>query len=893
MAKQPPKRKGAARSSKKKVVSKKVSSPPKESKLKPWQRNLLVHGGIILAFYLILVGYFAPVVTSNKVMQMGDVVQVTGMMHEVKEFRQETGEEALWTSSLFSGMPAYQISVIYPSNLLRWLDISVFRFGLPRPANYVFLTFIGFYFLLSVMGVNPWLSGLGAAAYALSSYFFIILEAGHTSKANAIGYMAPIIAGIILTYKGKWLLGGAITAFFTGMEVNANHFQITYYLLFAIAILGVAYGVEAYQNNELPAWVKASGILILAGLLGVGPNISRLWTTEEYASATTRGPSELATETGEKTDGLDLEYAYRWSYGKGETFTLLIPNFYGSASGSKLGKGSATYQLLAPMGAQQAENMVSRWPTYWGDQPGTSGPVYVGALVCFLFVLGLMLVQGPIKWALLAIAVLGIVLSWGRNLMWLNEFLFNYFPLFNKFRAPSMWLVLTEFAMPLLGILGLTELLKIKHTGKGQDLVRKVMIAAAATGGLALLLGLIGPSVIDFSTETIYNSDSRVFQRMLGISGTATPQQSAQLNQFLDALYEDRGSMLRTDALLTTFWILLGAGLIWMFVTDRLKTNMLVAGLALIVLIDMISVNRRYVNGENFVRENSYQQSFQPSQADTYILKDKDPNYRVFNLASDSFNETITSYHHKSIGGYHAAKLGRYNDIISRYIAPAKSRLIGVINSNANLSAVESAIAGMPLPVLNMLNTRYLIINPNSPPAQNSGAMGNAWFVSDFHKVNSPEEEISSISTVDLLKNAIVDVSIDGGHFGKMIEGFTPSNDPSARISLTSFAPNHLVYESNANSEQAAVFSEIYYNDEKGWKAYIDGEPVPHFRVNYILRGLRIPAGNHKVEFKFEPRSFFLGEKLSLTFSIILLLLVGGALFMYFKQPVKPIAQES
>ena len=892
MAKQAPKRKTTTRRTKKKVV-KKVSSTPKESKLKPWQRNLLVHGGIILAFYLILVGYFNPIVFGNRVMKMGDVVQgKRNDCRKLRSFVRETGEEALWTSSLFSGMPAYQISVIYPGNLLRWLETSVFYFGLPRPANYVFMTFIGFYFLLSVMGINPWLSGLGAAAYALSSYFFIILEAGHTSKANAIGFMAPIVAGIILTYKGKWLFGGAITAFFTGMEINANHFQITYYLLFAIAILSIAYGVEAFKSNAMPAWIKASGVLLIAGILGIGPNISRLWTTQEYASATTRGPSELATDTGEKTNGLDLEYAYRWSYGKGETFTLLIPNFYGGSSGSKLGKSSASYQLLAPMGAQQAENMVSRWPTYWGDQPGTSGPVYVGVLVCFLFVLGLMLVQGPIKWALLAIAVLGIVLSWGRNLMWLNELLFNYFPLFNKFRAPSMWLVLTEFAMPMLGILGLAELIKIKNTGKGQGLVRKVMIAAAATGGLALLLGLIGPSVIDFSTETTYNSDSRVFQRMIGISGEASPQQTAQLNQFLDALYEDRGSMLRTDALLTTFWILLGAGLVWMFVTDRLKSNMLLVGLALIVLIDMISVNRRYVNGENFVRENSYQQSFQPSQADSYILQDKDPNYRVFNLTSDSFNETITSYHHKSIGGYHAAKLGRYNDIISRYIFQARTRLAQAINSNTSLAAIESAIAGMPLPVLNMLNTRYLIINPNSPPAQNRGAMGNAWFVSDFHKVSSPEEEISSIATVDLRKNAIVDVNIDEGRFGKLIEGFTPSSDPSARITLTSFAPNHLVYETNANSEQAAVFSEIYYNDTKGWKAYIDGEQVPHFRANYILRGLRIPAGNHKVEFKFEPRSYFVGEKISLVFSIILFLLVGGALYFYFKQPSKPIKKE-
>lgn len=839
--------------------------------MKPWQRQLLTHGGIVLGFLVLMIGYFNPIVFDGKVIQQGDIIHFQGMAKETQDFRKETGEEALWVSTLFSGMPAFQTSVHFPNNLFGYID-QFFTFGLPRPVNYLFLTFIGFYFLLLTLRVNPYLSGLGALAFALSSYFFIIQSAGHTSKANAIAYMAPVLAGILMTYRGKILLGSALTAFFLALEIHANHYQMTYYLAMAILLLGIFFGIDAIRNNTLPHFAKASGMLLLAAVLGVAPNAGRLLTTAEYAAETMRGSSELqeARGEGEAKNGLNKDYALRWSYGVAETFTFLIPNFHGGASYGDVGQHE-TYDLLRQqVNAGQAKNIVKNWVTYWGDQPNTAGPVYVGAIVCFLFVLGLMWVPGRLKWWLLAITLMSVMLAWGSNFLLLTDLFFEYFPAYNKFRAPSMFLVIAELSMPLLGILALHQLFKEKEGKASAQRMKQLYIAAGATGGLALLLAALGPSLFDFTRP----ADTQTLSSMLGLEPN-----SPQFNAFLDATIADRATIFRNDALRSALFIALAAGLLWLYVKDRLGQSLLIGGLAALVIIDMLPVNRRYLNENNFVSEGQYQRNFAPTPADKAILQDTDPNYRVFNItAGNPYSDAATSYFHKSIGGYHAAKLRRYDDLITNHIEPERSEFIGILR--AQLQPSDSAFRArmQDLQVLNMLNTRYLIYNQEAPPLRNPAAMGNAWFVEEVQMVDNADEEITALDAFDPAQTAIVDQ-----RFADRLEGFRAGADPSASIRLIDWQPNHLTYESTTSRDMLAVFSEVYYNDGKGWNAYVDGQKVEHLRANYILRAMVVPAGSHTIEFKFEPASYYQGETISLIASILLLLAVGAALYLEFR----------
>ncbi|MEM6801889.1 MAG: YfhO family protein [Bacteroidota bacterium] len=855
MAKKTPKRK-------KKVAPKAPKTPKAKSSsssLKSWQKNLLTHGGILILFYIIVVGYFRPIVFDGQVVRQHDIINYQGMAKETVDFRMQTGDEALWTTRLFSGMPTYQTSTRYTGNIFYLLDKYVFRFGLPRPANYVFITFAGFYLLLLVCGLNPWISALGAAAYSLSSYFFIIHGPGHTSKANAIAYMAPVIAGIILTYQGRLLLGGVITAFFLAMEIYTNHLQITYFLAIMIAGLGISYAINSFRENTMPAFLKASGVLLIAALIGVGPNIAKLWTTSEYASETTRGKSELPNAEGKLDSGLDLEYAFRWSYDVPETLTLMIANSYGGASNTVVDDKD----FLRANNISQREVVL---PTYWGSQQihSTAGPVYVGALICFLFVLGLFLVNSHLKWWLLALTLLSFMMSWGRNFMGFNEFLFNYLPIYNKFRAPAMLLVIAEFTMPLLAALGLREVFMGGYDKK--KIERSIYIAAGLTAGLSLIFALVPDLFFSFSGP----GDFRYLEREGG-------------QAYIELTEAYRLKMFTADAWRTFGFIAAGAGLLWLYVKDIIKNrNLVFIGLAAIILIDMIPVNRRYLNDDNFEKERNFYAGLNPSQADSFILQDKDPNYRVINIAVNPWNEAITSYHHKSVGGYHAAKLGRYRDMISKHLDTERVEFINLIQSQPADSVFRAGMSR--LQVLNMLNTRYLIINPNARPVQNPSAMGNAWFVSNIQKVNSPLEEINALNNFDPRRTAVVDQQIFGGDFGQQLEGLSPTNDPSARITLTEFAPNRLVYESNSQAEGLGVFSEIYYDRGKGWQAYIDGQPVPHMRANYILRALRIPAGKHQIEFKFEPSSYFVGNNISLFFSILLWLGIVYVVYLELKK---------
>ncbi|MFK7920763.1 MAG: YfhO family protein [Bacteroidia bacterium] len=865
----------------KKPAAKSSSSQP------TWLKPVLTHLGIILAFLAVVTMYFKPIVLDGKILYQHDIAQFAGMAKETQDFRAETGEEALWISSLFGGMPAYQTSIQFSGDLITKINKFLW-FGIPRPANYIFLMFLGFFFLLRVLKVNPWIAGIGAAAFALSSYFFIIFGPGHTSKANAIAYMAPVIASVIYTFRGNWLLGGAMTAFFTALEVSTNHYQITYFLVLMLGMLGIAYFVDAVRNKTLADFGKAAGILIMAGLLGVGPNLGRFLTTLEYAEVSTRGASELtplaneqAEPNGKKQSGLDYEYAMRWSYDMGETFTLLIPNFYGGASQSNFGENEVYDLLKRTAGNAQAKRLSENWPGYWGDQPGTSGPVYVGAIIFFLFVLGLFIVPGRIKWWLLSAALLGIVLSWGRH-FFLTDLFWDYFPGYRKFRAPSMFLVITEVAMPFLGALALKELFSPREGVQRSWLQKQVLIAGGIVAGLAIVLALIGPAFMDFTNESIYNSDNQTFSRLTGAEAG-----SAQVNQFIDVTISDRQTLLRNDGLRSALFIVLAGGLLWLFMGDKIKNDKIIfIALAALILLDMIPINQRYlkINKDTTETERKYQARFNPTKADQFILQDQDPNYRVLNLSTNTFNDAATSYFHKHIGGYHAAKMQRYSEVILRHIQPEIQEMVQV----ANLPDSARGVGMSRLQVINMLNTRYMIFSPGdaqNPPQilQNPAAMGNAWLVSNIQFVDDADAEIAALNSFDPRRTAIVNQTIKDGAYKEQLAGVNPQPAPGDRIILTDFQPNKLTYQTSANQDQVAVFSEVYYNDGKGWNAYIDNEQVPHFNANYILRGLKIPAGEHTVEFRFEPSAFYTGNTLSLVFSILVILLLGGALFMTFR----------
>lgn len=833
------------------MANKPQSSP--ESKPALWQ-TILTYLAWPLAFLLILSFTYPGVMFNGKVINQHDISSYKGMAKETVDFREKTGKEALWVSTLFSGMPAYQTSVRFEGNLFRTID-QIFTFGLPRPVNYFFLTFLGFYFLLLTLGINPWLSGIGALAYALSSYFLIIHVPGHTSKAGAIAYMAPVVAGILMTYRGKLLLGAAITGFFLALEIKANHYQITYYLAITVGILVITYAVQAVREKTLPDFVKSSLALLIVAILAVGPNLGKLWSTYEYQDVTMRGKAELsgATETG---SGLNKEYALRWSYGISETITLLIPNFYGGSSTTPVDNKSELGKTLR----RQFQQQVNVVPAYWGDQPGTSGPVYVGAIVCFLFILGLFLIKGPMKWWIIAATALTVMLSWGKNFLPLTDVFFNYFPLYNKFRAVSMLLVIAEFTMPLLGFFALHKIISDREKLDMDKVKRALLIAGGITGGLSLLMALIGPSLLSFEG----------------------PADGSYPAQFMDIIVDYRVEIFRNDAFRSFMLVGLSLGLIWFHLTGKVKENVLYGGLAVLVLFDMLQVGTRFLNDDNrslFVSKRNYDNQFVPTPADQAVLNDKDPNYRVFNFAGSPFENAIPSYHHKSIGGYHAAKLRRYSDMINRHFMPEVQAFANALQSTSNItdSILQANLAKMT--AFNMLNTRYLITNPNGAPIRNRQALGNAWFVSQIQEVNNADEEIAALGgSFNPSQTAIIDK-----RFVPVLNGFTASADPTARIRQTDTEsnPRHLTYEATTSKDMLAVFSEIYY--EKGWNAYIDGEKVDHVRVDYILRGLVIPSGTHKVEFIFEPRSYSVSRAIAWISSLILILGLGGVLFLEWK----------
>ena len=809
----------------------------------PVWKKWMPHAVAVLIFWVLTAVYFLPLF-QGKTMDQSDIRQWKGSSQEIVDYRTRTGHEALWTNSMFCGMPAYQISVDYPSNLIQYVQKTLSAV-LPTPADIVFIYLLGFYILLVTLGVDTRLAIGGALGFALASYNLSSIETGHNTKAMAIAYMPMVLAGVLMVFRGKWLNGGVLTALALALEIFSNHLQITYYLFLTILVLGVFQLVQAIREKTLFSFGKSVSVLVLAAVLAVGSNISILWLTYEYGKDTTRGQSELTAKNA--SSGLDKDYALTWSYGKSETMTLLIPNFFGGSSTSSLPKTSDTYKTMVEKGvpAVQAENIIQQLPMYWGDQPFTSGPVYVGSIFCFLFILGLFLLRGTLKWWLLSATLLSIMLSWGKNFTPLTDLFFDYFPGYNKFRSVSMILAIAGLTVPLLGLLTLQEVLV--GTRPQEEVRKKMLYAFYFCGGICLIFFLL--------PGAFFNFNSPADEQMLS---------GGYPDWLVGAIRSDREGLLRMDALRSLIFILLSGVAIWFYLGKKLKREYLVLIVGMLLLVDVWMVGKRYLNDADFVSKSQQQADFTPTDADATILADKDPNFRVMNLSVSTFNDATTSYYHKSIGGYHGAKLKRYQELIENQI------------SKNNLS------------VLNMLNARYFIIRQEkgAPIAQrNPNAMGNAWFVSEVKVVPNADAEMAALDSFAPAKTAVVDQ-----RFNAQLEGLKASVDSTATIRLTKYEPNELVYNTKASTEQLAVFSEIYY--DKGWNAYLDGKAVPHLRANYVLRAMRVPAGDHQVVFKFEPKAYFTGEKISLASSSLVLILMAGALFLSFRKKDEAILQK-
>jgi hypothetical protein len=808
----------------------------------------------VVIFFCISLAYFIPDVLEGKKLSQHDIVQFKGMSKEIVDHRAKYGEEPLWTNSTFGGMPAYLISTKYKSNVLRLVH-RIFLLNHFRPVCFIFLYLMGAYIALLLFGINPWLCFAGAIAYAFSSYLFIIILAGHVSKVLALGYMPPIIAGVYTAFRGRALLGSIIAGIFLGLQIIVNHLQITYYTLLIILVLGIIELYNSIRNKSVSNFLKPFPWLILFVLLAIGVNFSSLYTTYEYGKYSIRGKSELSVNAENKTSGLDKDYATQYSYGIDETLTLLIPNYMGGSSSGALKANSNTYNFIkSNYGASEARKFISAVPLYWGKQIQTAGPVYVGAAIVFLFILGLFIVKGPVKWWLFAVTIVSILLSWGHHFSVLTNFMLDYFPGYNKFRSVSMTLVMAEFAMPLLAILTLKEII-------AGDLSRKEFFKALKYSFFGLIALLLVVMLISGSFDMSAPIDEQL--RSQGLDG------------LVDAIHKDRLALLRSDAFRSLVFICLAASLIYFTYLKKIKFNVVVLLFSLLLLADMWPVNKRYLNSKDFVSKKEDKNPFTASTADRIILADKDPDYRVLNLTVSPLQDGSTSWFHKSLGGYHGAKMRRYQELYDHYIQNEIVNLIGTLQKRPLPEAVDSTLA--TLTALNIMNTRYIIYNTEAPPLVNPNKLGNAWYVQSVRTVNNADEEIAALAGLNPLNEVIVDKS-----FNEYIEGITLVPDTSARITLTEYRANYLKYVSNAASEQLAVFSEIYY--DKGWQAFIDGKPVPHFRADYILRAMKVPAGNHTIEFRFHPKSYFIGEKISLASSLILVLLISGMVWMELKK---------
>lgn len=826
--------------------------------IQKWGKHIVA----IAVFLVLSVTYFAPAVFDGKSIRQGDMIKDAGMGGSQMQKYAETaapGEFNAWLDAMFCGMP-YGIGYGNPAPDLPSYELieAPFKGVGYLHAGIIFTALVCFYILMCILGVNWWLAIAGAVAFSFASYNIIIIEAGHIVKAYVIACMPLVLAGMALLFRKKYLWGGVLFLFGVALSLSNGHIQITYYLVLLCLFVYLAYLIRKIKDKDYRELLKVTGIMAVAVVLAVLPNAKHMYANWDLGRHSIRGATELTTTAadGEKiSSGLDKDYAFQWSYQKRELLTLLIPNAFGGASVGTLGPDSELYQAMKSQGAQVGKEIQTY--TYWGDK-FTSGPVYFGALVCFLFVFGLFVIRSPYKWWLFGGAVFLTFLAFGRYMDWFNDIMFHYLPLYNKFRTVEMALVIPGLVFPIIGIWGLKELLTDKVD---KELFKRGMIGALAiTGGLCLIVWLMPNLLLDFRSEL----DGRY--------------------QFPDwyyhALLSDRASLASADALRSLIFILLGAALMYFYWKAQNKKTMSVvlsAGVAVLILGDLWTVDKRFLNESDFVTQKPHEE-YKASTADNEILKDTDLSYRVLNL-NDPFQETTTSYFHKSIGGYHAAKLRRYQELIDHRLAPEVNAIIGSLQKAETIEDLAVTLASSPS--LNMLNTRYIIYNPAQPPIQNPFAYGNAWFVPEVKIVPNADAEIAALNEIDPRRIAVVDE-----RFAADLEGFTPSSDSTAQIMLTAYRPNRLTYISETATDQLAVFSEIYY--QPGWRATIDGQPASHFRADWTLRAMIVPQGKHEIVFEFYPEAFVVAANVSAYSSFLILLLLIGAMgysaWSYYKK---------
>lgn len=800
-------------------------------------KRLYPHFAVIIGFIAIALLYFYPVLQGKKMLQ-SDIVQYTAMAKEQNDFRAEFNAEPYWTNSAFGGMPTYQLGANYPHNYIKKLD-GIIRF-LPRPADYLFLYFIGFYILLLVFKVKPLKAFFGALAFGFSTYLIVILGAGHNAKAHAIGYMPLLLAGVLLVFKNRYILGGIITLFAAALELNANHFQMTYYFLFLLIFLAGFYTYCAIKNKTLSNLGKQFGVFAIVGILALGMNATGILATQEYANKSTRGKSELTfnPDGTKKTsqNAMTNEYITEYSYGILESFNLISPRIFGGSNSENVGTNSESYQYVLENNVpeNEAKEIVKSIPLYWGDQPIVSGPAYIGVVVFFLMILALFIDKRKIKYVFLSGAIVSLLLSWGKNFPILTNFFIDYVPLYNKFRAVSSIQVILELCLPLLAIMGLQSFFKLENTAQKW---KNLWQTAAVSGGILVLL-FLAKSNFDFSGE----SDSYILQNYGA--------------DFMNAIKSDRKSMFSADLLRSIFLIASVFGILWFFLKNKISEKTTVILVGIFMVADLFFIAKNYVNGDNFSSAKEVNEPFVEAPFDTAILEDTS-HFRVFEVSESAMANPRTSYFHKSIGGYHAAKPKRMQELFDYQI----------LNNNRE--------------VLNMLHVKYLIQSNEKGeqfPVENTKANGNAWFVNELQQVPNASAEMKALNKLDSKKIAIInkeelDISKTKNVFVK---------DSTAKIKLTSYRPNELKYESTNKNEGFAVFSEMYY--KSGWNAYIDGKLVPHVRVNYAIRGLSVPAGNNKIEFKFEPQVVKTGSLIALiSFIFALFLSCYGIYYLYKK----------
>ena len=843
-------------------------------------KGFMPHVIAVLVFLTLTLVYFAPVLEGKDVRQ-ADAVGSMGWGKDARDYHEESGEYSYWSNSMFSGMPCNYTFAPQPTNTFKPLSrlVTLNYFGASsRHIGCIFATFVGCYLLFLALGCSPWLSIAGSIVYTLGSYNFIIIAAGHMNKSLVIATLAPIVGGIALCYRRKLVIGALLTLLFAGLNIYWSHQQVTYYMLLTAFIMAVVYFIYAWREKWLPYYFKATGVLAVVAIMAVAPAVGILMPTNDYAKDSMRGGSELNATEGEKIDGLDVDYAFSWSYGKMETMTLLIPNFYGASSHYNVGTDSKLYgayrkvmmdnyvdmiQQQNPDVARdeamryiynnreiraqidrEAKQFVSATPTYWGDQPFTEGPVYAGAVVCFLFVLGLFILNGAEKWWLLAATIFSLILAWGRNLPGINNFLFEYMPLYNKFRTPSMSLVITTLTMSVMAVLAVKQFVEVVKENNGEKikaLRKSLFISFAIVGGIVLLFNVAGGSLLSFTSPM----DAGV----------------AQIPELYDALIAERKALLASDAWRSLFFIAATALLLAIYLRGKIKNVLFVALLGVIFLVDMWPVSWRFLSHDDFIAKQKTT-AIQVTDADREIkaLAGNDPHYRVFNLTSSPFNEAFTSYKHNSIGGYSPAKLSRYQDIIDQYLSK--------MNWN----------------VISMLNTRFIItedgVVENSSLYGLPGAYGNCWFVDNINWVNGAKEEIAAIENVDKRT----------AHIDNVWKEYIPdaeqyNNGTMGDIRLTEYRnPGNIIYESYCAEPKIAVFSEVFY---KTWKAYIDGEEVKPIRANYVLRALPVPAGEHTIEFKCYDEVMAKSHRWSLYFSIIVGIAIVALIGVYAYRKIK------